>query len=376
MTTIDKIRQLYEQNPNAKEDFIGTGYDPNYSFTLEEALKLIETSPPTDLSFSTLDSYKENLKLSIVLAHIPAKEILSNFGDDVLFWTCLRYPYKRQYDILLKDIETITKRDSVLLEKAKLTAWQLLRESGTELIKKTYDLGDSIRLRIADSIDLKKLLQENAKEDAQLSEKRLADYSLHPLTTIENYSHGPEAKWGGRRIGNDKRYSIYLDTPYGLALTYKGEPNAVVGFFPNAIDSIIIYQLQGVRPDKLDQKEEQIGKSSSRGLMPIDWQKLMVDVVENIAKQLGYSKIAIQSGINNSWTKPYYVDKKIQIPLEEAVKKYDYVAKRLGFYQAKDKNWYKNLNAKQKELQNVGFLTTVFYYLHSNIIRFRTNKFD
>lgn len=104
----------------------------------------------------------------------------------------------------------------------------------------------------------------------------------------------------------------------------------------------MIYQLQGVRPVKIGTDGKPAGNGSSRGLMPINWQKLLVDCVEYIGRQLGYLKIGVQSGHNNRWTIPY-VDGKIHLPLEEALQKYDVVAQRLGFQQGENKDWYKFL---------------------------------
>ena len=104
----------------------------------------------------------------------------------------------------------------------------------------------------------------------------------------------------------------------------------------------MICQLQGVRPLKLNFDGTVIGQSSSRGLATIDWQRSLIEIVGNVGQQLGYSRIAIQGAINNEWTRKNGMGV-INLPLERAINAYDLVAKRLGFQEGTDCNWYKSL---------------------------------
>jgi len=344
MNAINKIRKLYQQNPNAQENFKGKRIGGNYIHTLDHYLNELEQDPPLDFSMQALDEYQHHLNLAMVLAHLPAEVIHIELGDDALMWTWVKYPYSTQKDVVAEGIQRVTGRDPERIEKARLTAWQLLQTSKAGLVKSIYDLNEQVLGGITETIDLPNFLQRNAKSGVKLSPKRLNNYSLDPLTTEGTNSHGYEITWEAENNQDgDKRFSIYLDSPVGLTLTYKGEPNAVVGFFPNDFDTVMVYQLQGVRPTKIGADGKPIGKSSSRGLMPLNWQKLLVDVIEHIGQKLGYEQIGIQSGDNNSWTKPYGREGEIHLPLEEALKRYDGVAQKLGFQQAENKNWYRSL---------------------------------
>jgi hypothetical protein len=107
--------------------------------------------------------------------------------------------------------------------------------------------------------------------------------------------------------------------------------------------------LQGVQanrvdPDKKYTKEWVIGTIASRGLAPLDWRKLMVDVTTEIAINLGMETVGIQGGVHNKWTK-IICDGETAPHLSKAAarKAYDQPAKRLGFTKGKDKNWHKQL---------------------------------
>ncbi len=343
MDTIGKLRELYELHPAAKDDFRGRGGMDNYTSSLEHFLRELDQNPPADFSMKTLEVYPDDSPLAIVLAHLPVEVLYSELGDDALLWTWVRYPYKDQKNIVAKGIQRVTGRDPQRMEKARLTAWQLLHTDKVSLVRAIYDLNEAVLGGIANSIDLPNLLQAHARKDVQLSNERLTEYSLDPLTTERDLSHGYDATWSANNYQNeDKRHDLWLDSPVGLALLYKRRLNAVIGFFPSEVGTLMIYQLQGVRPTKIGAAGKPVGEGSSRGLMPIDWQKLLVGCIEAIGQKLGYSQIGIQSGHNNEWTRPYR-DGKVHLPLEEALKKYDGVAERLGFRQAGNKNWYRGL---------------------------------
>ena len=112
MNTIQKIKKLYEQNPEAKAQFEGDKYSPNYSYSLDELLKILESNQPQDFSIKTLDAYEQNLYLSVILAHLPAKVIYNELGDDVLMWTWVQYPYTKQKDVIAEYIQKATGRNS------------------------------------------------------------------------------------------------------------------------------------------------------------------------------------------------------------------------------------------------------------------------
>src|SRR3989344_7443453 len=343
--TIEVIERLWQQY-GIKEEFEIKGYD------FYDCLNDLKLNPPINFSMETLDSDVKNFSLSNILAYIPAEVVHRELGDDALMWTWVKHPYSTRKDIIAEGIQRITGRDPQKLEKARLTAWRVLRNDKAAMVKNIFGLIEAIQGGIADSIDLPKKLRENAREGIKLSDQRLEHYSLTPLTTSEDYPSGREVTWFERYNHNkSEKYVVWLDSPVGLGLIYHEKLNAVVGISPSDIQTIMIYQLQGIKTIKtikigqncvvLNDEEGKIKKASSRGLMPLDWEKLLVGGTSDIGQSLGYQRIGIQGGRNNYWIKTKH--KIHHLSLEEALKKYDGVAQRLGFEPEKDHNWYKKI---------------------------------
>ncbi len=352
MDTINLIRELYQQKEaaNKGERFYRWSDSLPYPHSLEHYLNELSKHPPEKFTLRDLDDYdeqnrEEGFSLCIVLSHLPSKAVYSEFGSDALLWSWIRNSYRESQDAIAEGLTQILGVDVKRLEKARLTAWQLLFSRRSELVKSIYDFSDALIGGAADSIELPTLLQGHAKNGIELSDKRINDYSLEPLTTESTYSTGDEVKWGaGNNSEGNKRYIVYLDSPVGIALSYKGEPNAVLGLFPCDTDTLFITQLQGVQPYIADSKGNNVGSVHSRGLAPLNWEYTLIDIAAYLCRQLGYSRIGIQGGRNNKWTQPYGRKQEIHLPLEKALERYDKTAKRLGFCQAKDRNWYKSLN--------------------------------
>lgn len=224
-------------------------------------------------------------------------------------------------------------KDASKLEKAKMTAWRFSRRRDYESIMKAYEL---IRnFSNIEDINLRKLLENNAKQGIKLSEKRIRDYSLIGLETGAECT-GYVGYWD-LKLAKDKLYRIYLDAPVGFVLTYKNLPQAAVSFAPKGIEDLIIPQLQGVNS---------FGRHA-RGLMPLNWKSLLIDTVAAYGSSQGFSGLIIQSGHNNEWTKKVYragpKTGKAHLQLEKALKIYDEFAESNGFKQQEDKNWYKEI---------------------------------
>ncbi len=343
MSTIDKIRKLCTQNPGWIEYF-KNGTKSIYASSIDEFLTRLDKNAPPDFSMATLDDYENDQDLAIVLAHLPAEVVHSELGDDALMWTLIKYPYEDQIDVLAEGVQRVTGRIPEHIEKARRTASDFLDTSKVGLIRSVYDLNEEISEGIARYVDLPDFIKRNARPGVELSAQRLNDYSLEPLMTEGDRTHGYDATWKpDNDLNHGKRYVMWLDSPAGLTLTYRDEPNAIVGFFPSAIDTLRITQLQGVKPTIIGIDGEPIGKGSSWGLEPFDWEKLLVEVVDTIGHRLGYAHTEIQSGHNNRWTKLQPGETEIHLTLETALKRYDEVAQRLVFTQAQSKNWLRSL---------------------------------
>jgi len=218
------------------------------------------------------------------------------------------------------------------VEKVRAHAWKLLRTDRFSTIKICYEFCVYFNEAV-EGVNpyLPTLLQENSNGN-QLSNERLADYSLCPLRVNTRSPRGYAEEWYGKVI-REKLYSLYLDCPTGITLMYKGKPNAIVGLYPCNESTLMIYQLQGVRPINIETGE----RASSRGIAPLDWQKLLVDIAVYIGNNMGFSTIGILGASNNPWVRLGH------FTLEDAVEKYDNVATRLGFKPRSDGNFYMSI---------------------------------
>ncbi|MFN7991105.1 MAG: hypothetical protein U0R44_03010 [Candidatus Micrarchaeia archaeon] len=142
--------------------------------------------------------------------------------------------------------------------------------------------------------------------------------------------------------GSDReRLELFMDAPLGFVLTYKGIDNALCSFWPHEPDSVLIYQIQGVRRKKF-RGQLVTGRHHSAGLNTIDFRKALVDLASSYARESGFSRIGIRGARNNIWTNTDD-DGRPHIPMERASEVYDGTALRLGFSASRDGNWYRPL---------------------------------
>ncbi len=123
-------------------------------------------------------------------------------------------------------------------------------------------------------------------------------------------------------------------------VTLKADERSVVGKKVNSLKKWEVHSEVG----EVESEDYVIGKVSSRGLAPLDWQKLMVAAIEEIAMNLEANSVSIQSAENNKWagirdsSKKWHLDKKV------AQNTYDKTAQRLGFsLNPDDGNWHKSI---------------------------------
>ena len=272
---------------------------------------------------------------------------LDNFSEDRLiqFWInqneILGSEGKPSLNSLLDYVSKETKKNPEYLEKSRLAACEILKQGDAETVINIYSSIEFINNGFLNKINLEKLLLRNLKNE-KTSEKKINDYSIDIVNTANNSPFD----YGQRKKFRD----IFLDTPIGITLIYKDKPNAVVSFIPKDKNILMIHQLQGVMPKIYNEKGEFTGKlMHSRGLPRLDWQRLLVELSSFVAYTMGYEKIGIKSGYNNKWVNAHLMN------LHNAVRKYDKVAKRLGFVQDKPsffnfssyifekRDWYKTI---------------------------------
>ncbi len=338
----------------------------SYNTSLEESIAMAENLHEQPDMVAYLDSmlndihtegdsdgYTRAKAICRALLFLPPEVVYENFGHELAVWASVNTPIMGESDGVNKVLTDRGGYDTDDLEISRLWQWNNHHNSHGKPILSNYQLMQSIKNGALDNIDLPNLLETNAKPDINLSQKRLADYALLPVELEEDgyntlLKGGWTREWT-RRVAGDIRYDIWMDAPIGIILAYKGLPNAIAGLAMRGTDEIMMYQVQGIRGKRIDPSKSAYddnyvkGEAKSRGLMPIDWQKLLVEVTGAIGENAGARNIGIQAGKNNVWAKGDEGDDHYLSP-DNAERCYDTPAKRLGFTKHpsdQEDNWHK-----------------------------------
>ena len=132
-----------------------------------------------------------------------------------------------------------------------------------------------------------------------------------------------------------ERGPVYMDAPLGFCLSYRGQPNALVAFWPESASFALVHQIQGINTRLRDGKRV---RDYSRGLIDLDWRPMMLEFASWAAQQAGM-KIAVLGAKNNSWTRPD-PGGRFHIDYLRAVELYDKLAERTGMQKAENGNYY------------------------------------
>ncbi len=248
---------------------------------------------------------------------------------------------------ILRRLSKKTEYDKDDLCKAKESITDILKVERRELLLPIADAIRYINTGFTDNYDLTDLLSRCANSDFEMSEERVREFALRPLNTEYRDSRGYEETYGHSEIktapGIIKKFKIYLDTPASVALMHCGEPKALVSVLPVSPSTMMIYQLQGVKPEIKSGKWRSDWRPPHGGgiLGRFDWKRLMVGCAEQVAADLGYSVMAIQGAKNNRWNcgEGSAFGKRAALI-------YDATAEMLGYVQREDGNWYKTADKR------------------------------
>ncbi len=337
MDFLARMGELYKEHPHWLREL---NRERRYNF--EGILNAI-SEPIGRVEVELLESYNQAFPVCTLLMFMDPLIVLKEFGEDVLIWSWLSYGIM---DERLELYEAVIGRqkDMNALELSRRVLWSHFCTTEFKSVMKFYDVYMGLEERV-ERLDLQECVQRHAKVGVMISANRGEDYCLEVLRPRKIMDKLSDIGYAEEYVGlKDKSLvNIYLDAPLAVCLKYKDEPQAVVSFnFTPEGDALKIYQLQGVLRKVVDDERTVVGEKHARGLMPLCWQNLLVDITAQIAQSYGFTHVAIRSAHNNSWTKPYY-DKTIHLPLDAALQKYDAVAQNLGFIQGQEKDWYKFL---------------------------------
>lgn len=97
------------------------------------------------------------------------------------------------------------------------------------------------------------------------------------------------------------QYNEYIDSPTWVALFHKGQPIACIWFYISNSNEFFINQIQKVVQYEYDRYGRTIGKHYSNEIKNIDWENILYNIIQELAKKYNISKIIIQWWENNRW---------------------------------------------------------------------------
>ena len=343
-------REIY-QDPEIRQDYNYSWANSSELDSLLEALDPIVQQPDfvqvmDDLSDTDLDTW---FRYKRVFVNLPPAIIFNNYGEEVLAWAAANATTTDRSDLLKDALEKFAGYDKVLFEKARLWCWQSNVSSKGKDVLSQYALLDTLlRGNALEYLNLTNELRDAALEGVGISDHRAADYQVKPVTTDDDNPTGYIAD-ARKELAPNIHYQIWLDAPVGVVLGYKGLPQAIVGLGINKGKELMIYQLQGLKgilgdPNLRDNEDgHELKRISSRGLMPLDWRKLMINLTTHLAENMGIGSVGIQAGNRNYWAKRILLGEKTpHFPADAARKAYDLPAQRLGFTKGSDDNWHRS----------------------------------
>lgn len=151
------------------------------------------------------------------------------------------------------------------------------------------------------NIDLSSYLREFSKKNHEKSIESDA-YSIHLY--YKEYGSGPLKKLS----------VVYVDAVYNFVLFKGKDPICNIGFnLREDSNSMLVKQIQGV---SRKQKE----------LSPLRWEKMLLQIVMDWAKQNGFKKVSVIRSVDSDWHR-----KSAEERCKRMYMKYDVTARRMGF---------------------------------------------
>lgn len=272
---------------------------------------------------------KSNYELAGVFEGIHPRQILEQFGPDILWWIGDSSVIFRK-----EEIESTIRHagiDPKLLAAAHAIVLRFETENYTsDNVRAIYYLMNGLS-NIVGMVELSNILTANTcRED-------LGRYSLETIVSINNcFDYGSQValKLDDENIA---KYELALDGFAGFLLMYNGKPTAITAFYP-FMDSkrLVIMQMQGITScvsdgyNHMPRLKKYVRATSPKGLFNLDWTKALVEICAEIARRMGFEKVGILSAEKNGWIKPTCRGE-IVFPIERAQRIYDETAERMGF---------------------------------------------
>lgn len=319
---------------------------------LEAVLSTVEVAvtQPNMVDYLDLLNVADQPKHTDVLAllkHLPSGLILSEYGAEMLAVVAAQ----RAHPSFMDEHRLKLDRHNGIVDHtiSRVSRWCDNHWSGRgrDLVTQ-YDMSRLLLTGELENFDLSRALHDAVDDPDLMSRKRAARFAFEPATVGRiNFEGWRAGSFDEVAPGVD--YRVWLDTPTGFMLTYKGLPQAVAGVAISGYSSeVMIHQLQGVRGYRTGLNDNpKIERISSGGLTALDWRNVLVRAVEHIAQAMDISTIGIREGDKNEWTSPRFGEPTAHLTAAAAYAAYDRQAKRLGFSQGIDGDWHRQLDPSQ-----------------------------
>jgi hypothetical protein len=327
------------------------------SRSLLDLATLVSNNPLDMNKLTNIDEYKHVTEFVHCLPFIGVNNIEKEFGKEALLLMIQELDCRHQFTTLAKRVrERCDEYSLVDFDQMRLTDSARKLRPDEKYDKRKIFRYDRLNYLTLDKIkemnvsqnELSEILLKNKRASANLSTTALSNYNVE--IAIPKYTYSRHQKWGWKDDKTNLCHKVFVDGLFGLMLMYKDEPNAIVSFSVDDKDILKITQFQGINPYDLNGlnltkvKDEDVPRITPKGLYNIKFKEVLTDLGIHTAKYLGMSTIGIQSGYNNPWTEEHYDDKKIHLPLENALEIYDSFAKNQGFIaNPKTRDWYLEL---------------------------------
>ncbi len=342
-TLAEKIQSLYQQNPSARMFFEVR----NSQAYLQRRMEELKERFPADLSLATLDLHEKEHARGVyspfleLISYLPPESVFEEFDEEVLFWAFCHAPFERR-EVLLHQYAQLSKKDPRKLEQALHTgekvSFRLSPNLNSRAILKTYHFLEFLQKENFALPCFRETLQACALPGVMFSEQRLAAYCLEGMIMNGTEATGYEKNWHYPKHLPEIEFELFLDAPLAISLLCKDEPQGLCSFWLEDEETLLIRQLQGVQKKK---KYSTTKLRSHNGLAPLDWIKFFLSCTAQLAQQFEITTISIQGGENNHYTR--VIDSKtgkLKLELQKALQRYDDNARRLGFEQRENRNWY------------------------------------
>ena len=272
--------------------------------------------------------------------------VASRVGLDPLIWahlseTRMRTPGVNDHRSYLKQHGLDVGRMQVAAASHRMI---LDAPAHTSVAMATYELGTMVQDG-GSLLRCREALASWSRPGKSYSLEMLQEFKLEGVCIEEGYPYGKRHRYGSIAhdiAEGDIFHAFYLDAPVALVLSHQGAAVAFVACLASTKDSLLVNEIQAVRPRRLLSEESTLEiealASHHWELEPYQWRPCLVQLLAQVARPLGFTRVGIQSAQNNRWTMPEHGE--IHLPRARATQIYDSTARTLGMQLADDGNFY------------------------------------